>query len=195
VSFVSSLPANLPKHGVSLTWDFAEGHEQYVRVTYSLDYAVGADEHVRMLPSVDFATSLDTIAVLLSQLDRASASERLHRITDVRDLSRSVETFFISLLGADKGGGAEPGFGVLVPKYLDLQTGKVTTEPTSQSVFIGIGIIGGCIVVGDVTLCYKKLGDVLDWETLRDLLIALKQIDDRMRVWLDIINEYLSRKP
>ena len=189
MSFVSSLPANLPKHGVPLTWDFAVGYEQYVRITYSPDYAIGLDRHIQILPNIDFVTGLETIAVLLPQLDRAFTSERLRRKIAMRDLSSTVEIFFMRRLVTDSVRGAEVGFAPLVPKYLDLQTGKTTTEPTQQSVLIGIGGVGGCIVVGDVTLCYKKLGDILDWETLRDLLIAFKHIDDRVRAWLDLVNK------
>jgi hypothetical protein len=165
------------------------GYEQYVRITYSPDYAVGLDRHIQILLNIDFATGLETIAVLLSQLDRAITSERLRRKIAMRDLSRTVETFLIRRSVIDSSRGKELGYASLAPKYLDLQTGKTTTEPTQQSVLIGIGGIGGCIAVGDVVLCYKKLGDTLDWETLLNLLTAFKLIDDRVGAWLDLVNK------
>ena len=189
MSFVSSLPANLSKYGVPLTWDYAVGYERYVRITYSPDYAFGAEEYNRTLSEIDFATGLETVIVLLSQLDRAFVSERLHRMIAMRDLSRTVETFLIRQFGTDSSRGKELGYVPLAPKYLDLQTGKITTTPTQQSVLIGVGGVGGCVAVGDVTLCYKKLGDMLDWETLRDLLVAFKHVDDRVGAWLDLVNK------
>jgi hypothetical protein len=165
------------------------GYEQYVRITYSPDYAVGAEEYNRILSEIDFATGLETIAVLLSQLDRAFTSERLRRMIAMRDLSRTVETFLIRQFGTDSSRGKELGYVPLAPKYLDLQTGKTTTTPTQQSVLIGVGGVGGCVAVGDVTLCYKKLGDTLDWETLLNLLTAFKLIDDRVGAWLDLVNK------
>jgi len=189
VSFVSSLPANLPKHGVLPTWDSAVGHERYVRITYSPDYAVGVEEYNRTLSEIDFATGLETVIVLLPQHDRAFVSERLRRMIVARDLSRTVETFLIRQFGTDSSRGKELGYVPLAPKYLDLQTGKITTTPTQQSVLIGVGGVSGCVAVGDVTLCYKKLDDTLDWETLLNLLTAFKLIDDRVGAWLDLVNK------
>ncbi len=196
MSFVSSLPANLPKYGVPLTRDFARGREQYLRIAYSVDYAFGADRHIQKLPSADFATGLETVAVLLSQLDGAVASERFSMKLLVHDLSKAVETPFRHLVETpfrhlvetDDGSGEEFSFGVLAPKYFDLQTGKVTTEPTPSSVPIGIGGIAGCVVVANVKLCYKRFGDRLDWETLRNLLTAFQRIDLSVFAWLVIIH-------
>jgi hypothetical protein len=188
MSFVSSLPANLPKYGTLSTWDFAKGREQYVCAIYVHDSAVGADDYVIMLSNIDFATSLETIAVLLHQLDRASTLERLRREVTERDLLETDEMSLIHRLSVDSGKGDELSYALLAPKYFDLQTGKITTTPTPQSVFIGICGISGCVTVGYVVLCYKKLGDTLDWETLRDLLIAFKHIDDRARSLMDIVN-------
>ncbi|MFZ8808662.1 MAG: hypothetical protein ACO2PN_11235 [Pyrobaculum sp.] len=191
MSFTSSLPANLPKYGFWPTWDVAKGYERYVRAIYVPDYAIGTDGEILKLSNIDFATGLETIAVLLPQLDRAFASERLRRLTAMHDLLRAVETSLIRVLDTDSDTGNEPGFASLAPKYLDLETGKITTTPTPQSVFIGIGGVSGCVVVGRVVLCYKKIGDTLDWETLQDLLITFKHIDDRVRAWLDLVNERL----
>ena len=151
MSFVSSLPANLPKYGNTPTRDSARGREQYMRITYSSDYTAGVDRHVRIL----------------------------------------------SWIGpvADSISGTESGFAVLAPKYLDLQTGKTTTEPTPESVLIGIGGVSGCVDVGGAILCYKKLGDVLDWETLQNLLTAFKLIEDRAWTWSDTIKKILLKQP
>jgi hypothetical protein len=48
-----------------------------------------------------------------------------------------------------------------------------------------------CIAVATVTLCYKNVGDLLDYETLRNILIALRQIDERIRAWANIIEQDL----
>ncbi len=197
MSFTSSLPANLPKYGVPPTrrdgiltaWDLARGRERHVCTTYGLDHAVGVDRHLQILPNTDHVVGLETFIATLPQLDSATASEKLNREISIRDLSRLIETFFLHLSETDSGRGAEPGSVSLSPKYLDLQTGKIVTTPTPQSVYIGIGGISGCVVVAGVTLCYKKLGDILDWETLRDLLTAFKLIDDGVRELLDIIDK------
>jgi hypothetical protein len=181
MSFVSSLPANLTKYGLLPTWDFAIGRERYAFVIHTRDYANGTDGHTLIRSDVDFIAGLEMSTVLLSQLDRAFVSERSG--------VRIVETVPIHLFDADSGRGVESGFVSLAQKYLDLQTGKITTTPTSQSVFIGLSGISGCIVIGDVKLCYKKIGDVLDWETLQGLLTAFKQIDDRIRKLIDTINK------
>jgi hypothetical protein len=49
----------------------------------------------------------------------------------------------------------------------------------------------GCIAVANVTLCYKKVGDLLDYETLQNILIALRQIDDKIREWASVIEQDL----
>ncbi len=53
----------------------------------------------------------------------------------------------------------------------------------------------GCVDVGDVSLCYKKVGDRLDWETLQNILTALKQIDDRVMEWVNKIERALGGVP
>jgi len=191
MSFVCSFPANLPKYGVPLTWDFAIGHEQYVRVIHNVDHASSAEKLARMLSNIDFATGLETVIVLLSQLDRAFALERLHKMIAMRDLSRAVEMFLMRQFGVDSSRGDELSYVPLVPKYFDLQTGKITTTPTPQSVFIGTGGVSGCVAVDRIVLCYKKLGDILEWETLQNLLFAFRHIDGRVRAWLDLVNKRL----
>jgi hypothetical protein len=192
VSFTSSLPANLPKYGLLPTRDVAKGYEQYVRAVYALDYAIGTDRHDLMVSSTDFAVGLETIAILLHQLDRAFTSERLRKMMTMYDLLRMDETFFVRSFDTDNSRGDELGYVPLAPKYFDLETGKITTTPTPQSVFIGIGGISGCVVVvGRVVLCYKKLDDILDWETLQDLLTAFRHIDNKVRAWLDLTNKRL----
>jgi hypothetical protein len=51
-----------------------------------------------------------------------------------------------------------------------------------------------CIVVAGVTLCYKNVGDLLDHETLQNILHALKQIDDRARELIKIIEQELINR-
>ena len=188
MSFVSSLPANLPKYGALPTWDFARGRERYLRIAYSSDYAIGAERHVQKLSSVDLATGLETVAVLLPQLDRAVASERFTMKLLAHELSKAVETLLIRLFETDYGNSEELSFGVLAPKYYDLQTGETTTEPTPSSIFIGTGGVTGCVVAVNVKLCYKRFGDKLDYETIRNLLLAFNQIDLRVMMWLIIIH-------
>jgi hypothetical protein len=53
----------------------------------------------------------------------------------------------------------------------------------------------GCVDIGDVSLCYKKVGDRLDWETLQNILVALKQIDDRVNEWINKIKLALGDAP
>lgn len=49
----------------------------------------------------------------------------------------------------------------------------------------------GCIAVAEVTLCYKRVGDLLDYETLQSILYALKQSDDKVREWANVIEQDL----
>lgn len=160
-------------------------------------------DNVRSLSQSDVATALETFVRLLSQSDRALLSEGMYRKIVTHDSSRADEVFSARQLGADgnkrsdtdHGRGEETSVAKLAPKYFDLQTWKITTTPTSLSVYIGIGGVSGCVVVAGVKLCYKKLGDVLDWETLQNLLEAFKRIDDKVKTWIDIINEILSEQP
>ncbi len=131
--------------------------------SYTQDFDSEHEQHVYVTDNSDYATGVVGRIRLLSLID------------------------FV----ADSGGGTESALGMLAPKYLDLQTGKITTEPTPESIFIGIGGASGCVVVGDVELCYKKLDDVLDWETLQNLLTAFKLIEDRVKTWSDIIKTIL----
>lgn len=52
-----------------------------------------------------------------------------------------------------------------------------------------------CVTVASVTLCYKKIGDLLDYETLQDILNALKEIDDKVKEWANIIEHDLINEP
>jgi hypothetical protein len=52
-----------------------------------------------------------------------------------------------------------------------------------------------CVAVAGVTLCYKKVGDLLDYETLQNILSALKHIDDKVREWVNIIEQDLINMP
>ena len=48
-----------------------------------------------------------------------------------------------------------------------------------------------CITVAEVTLCYKRVGDLLDYETLLFILYALKHSDDKIREWANVIEQEL----
>jgi hypothetical protein len=57
---------------------------------------------------------------------------------------------------------------------------------------LGEGGVRGCIAVDDVTLCYKKIGDVLDYETLLNLLKAFRDIDEMIE-WLVELVKYILK--
>ena len=65
----------------------------------------------------------------------------------------------------------------------------------SQPVSTSASNVANCVVIDNVMLCYKKIDDILDWETLQNIYVLLKRIDDRVRKWLDIIKQELDNSP
>jgi hypothetical protein len=192
MSFVSALPANFPKYLLPPTYDFALGVEQSKRlllITYS---AVGTDIGFILQHGSDNAGGSDVSLLKPVSIDSVASLEVVVKDMRIVDVHNSVEFITLSRTFTDGSRGVEMGSDFVSAKYFDLLTGKLTTSPTGSSILLGEGGVRGCASADYVTLCYKKIGDVLDYETLLNILKALKEIDETIEILIELVKYILN---
>jgi hypothetical protein len=194
VSFVSALPANFPKYLLPPTYDFALGVEQSNRLLLVTYDAVGVDIGFILQHGSDHAGGSDVSLLKLVPIDSAKLFEFVVKDMRIVDVHNSVEFVTLSRTFTDGSRGAEMGSDFVSNKYFDLLTGKLATSPTPSSIILGEGGVRGCVASDYVTLCYKKIGDMLDYETLLNILKALKEIDEMIEILVEIVKYILNIK-
>jgi len=192
VSFVSTLPANILKFLFPPNYDFARGVEQCNRLVYITYSATGIDTSSVLHYSSDSSGGSDVSLVELFPIDSAESLETINRDLSIVDIRNSVESILLIKPSTDGSRGVEMGSDFVSNKYFDLLSGKVTTSPTPSSIFLGEGGVRGCASADDVTLCYKNIGDMLDYETLLNILKALKEIDETIEELIELVKNMLN---
>ena len=192
MSFVSTFPANFPKYLPPFNYDFAIGVERCNRIMYVTYNAIGTDTSSVLHYSLDSSGGSDVSLIKLYPQDTAKLIEVDNKGMSIIDVFNLSESIVLSRPLVDSSRGAEVGSDLPSDKYLDLLRDKVTTSPTTNSVYLGEGGIGGCVSADYTTLCYKKIGDRLDYETLLNILKALKEIDDTIELLVEFVKYILN---
>jgi len=199
MSYSSALPATLPRFQTIATskssLDVATGHEyEVLSVVGLVDVATSHDTYTLIRRYTDSGAGRETYMLIRRYMDYGGGYDtyfsKLQTIATSRSsldvaTGREHATLLIKAL-ADVATPHEVY--ALIRRYTDSGTGRDTYVSTRRCTDSGVGhssvtfISSRCVITraiyGGLRICYKKEGDLLDFETLWYILLTLRRVDE-----------------
>ncbi len=162
--------------------DIATSHDTHTLIRRHADSGVGYDTYVLIRRHMDRGVGHDgqfskfqPIWESRSSLDVASGHEYATLlIKAVADVATPHDTYMLTRLHVDRGGGYDVY--ALIRRHVDSGVGY------SSETLLSSKRREGCVVTnavyGGLRICYKKEGDLLDFETLWYIFLTLRRVDE-----------------